>query len=197
MEAGMRDAEVIRSAIESTMECLESLMDDERVGLILQASTAITDSIRKGNKLMICGNGGSAADAQHLAGEFMCRFLKNREPLPAVALTTDSSVLTSISNDYSYADVFERQVRALGKEGDVLLGISTSGNSVNVLNALAEAGRRGIGTILLTGETQTAGGLADLVITVPSTNTPRIQEAHLLIEHVIAELVEQELCKDD
>ncbi|NLT23663.1 MAG: SIS domain-containing protein [Syntrophorhabdus sp.] len=193
----MRDAEVIRSAIESTMECLESLMDDERVGLILQASTAITDSIRKGNKLMICGNGGSAADAQHLAGEFMCRFLKNREPLPAVALTTDSSVLTSISNDYSYADVFERQVRALGKEGDVLLGISTSGNSVNVLNALAEAGRRGIGTILLTGETQTAGGLADLVITVPSTNTPRIQEAHLLIEHVIAELVEQELCKDD
>lgn len=193
----MRDLEVIRRAIESTMECFESLMDDERAGLILKASTAITDSIRKGNKLMICGNGGSAADAQHLAGEFMCRFLKTREPLPAVALTTDSSVLTSISNDYSYADVFERQVRALGKEGDVLLGISTSGNSVNVLNALAEARRRGIVTILLTGEAQTAGGLADLVITVPSSDTPRIQEAHLLVEHVIAELVEQELCKDD
>lgn len=191
----MRDVEVIRRAIESTMECLKALMDDERVWSIVQASTAITDSIRKGNKLMICGNGGSAADAQHLAGEFMCRFLKDREPLPAVALTTDSSVLTSISNDYSYADVFERQVRALGKEGDVLLGISTSGNSVNVLNALAEARRRGIVTILLTGEAQTAGGLADLVITVPSSDTPRIQEAHLLVEHVIAELVEQELCK--
>lgn len=193
----MTDADVIRRAIGGTMECLESLMDDQMVGLILRASSAIADSIRKGNKLMICGNGGSAADAQHLAGEFICRFLRNREPLPAVALTTDSSVLTSISNDYSYSSVFDRQVRALGKEGDVLLGISTSGNSANVLNALSEAGRRGVMTILLTGRTQGAEGPADLVISVPSTSTPRIQEMHLVIEHIIAELVEQELCKDD
>jgi len=190
---------MIKRIIKKTIEDLNVLVGDEgRIRAIKQASSMISGSIKKGNKLMICGNGGSAADAQHIAGEFVCRFLKNREPLPAVALTTDTSVLTSIANDFSYDHVFSRQVRAIGKEGDVLLGISTSGNSENVLHALREAKKMGIGTILLTGDIEDRETMpADLLIKAPSGETPRIQEMHLVIEHIIAELVERELCKDD
>lgn len=181
------------------MENLKTLSeDDDLINAISQASSMISGSIAKGNKLMICGNGGSAADSQHLAGEFICRFLKDRAPLAAIAFTTDSSVLTSVSNDYSYVHVFSRQVAALGKNGDVLLGISTSGSSENVLNAFAIARKLGIETILLAGDSGSPqNGTADLVIRVPSCDTPRVQEMHLLVEHIIAELVEREVCDND
>ena len=190
---------MIRKLIKNALDSLNILIGEEDcMHKILEASSIISKAIKNGNKLMICGNGGSAADAQHLAGEFVCKFLKNRKPLPAIALTTDTSVLTSISNDYSYAEVFSRQVRAIGKRRDVLLGISTSGKSENVLNAFVEANKNSIQTILLTGDIKSLGMRSiDAIIRVQSRDTPRIQEMHLLIEHIIAELVERELCKDD
>lgn len=190
---------MIRRIIQEAIDNFSILVNNENcVNGITQASSWIVESFKNGNKLMICGNGGSAADAQHLAGEFICKFLKNRHPLPALALTTDSSVLTSISNDYSYTHVFSRQVSAIGKNGDVLLGISTSGGSENVINAFIEANKLGIKTILLTGsiEDNKKDGV-DLLIKVPSKQTPHVQEMHLLVEHIIAELVERELCSDD
>lgn len=190
---------MIKRIIKDTIDNFSILIKNEScIKGIAQASLWIVESFKDGNKLMICGNGGSAADAQHLAGEFMCKFLKNRNPLPALALTTDSSVLTSISNDYSYADIFSRQVIAIGRNGDVLLGISTSGESDNVLRAFVEAKKLGIRTILLTGniEDNRRDGV-DLLIKVPSGQTPRVQEMHLLVEHIMAELVEWELCEND
>lgn len=157
-----------------------------------RAAEWIVTAIRAGGKILVCGNGGSAADAQHFVGEFLCRFYHDRQPFPALALTTDSSVLTAIANDYSYDEVFQRQVDGLGKAGDLLLGISTSGSSRNVLRAFEAAKKRGIRTILLTGATERELARAcDLCITVPSTDTPRIQEMHLAVEHLICEMVEQ------
>ena len=154
----------------------------------------VVDCFKSGNKLMVCGNGGSAADAQHLAAEFVNRFLINRMPLPAIALTTDSSILTSVSNDFSYDDIFAKQVEALGKRGDVFLGISTSGNSPNILRAVEASRKIGVRTVALTGG---SGGLlaaaAELVLTVPSEKTPHIQEAHLWIEHMLCWLVDERL----
>ncbi|MBI5663589.1 MAG: D-sedoheptulose 7-phosphate isomerase [Nitrospirae bacterium] len=161
---------------------------------VSETADLIVRAVRAGNKLMICGNGGSAADAQHIAGEFVCRFYNNRKPMPAIALSTDTSVPTSISNDYSYDDVFSRQVTALGKKGDVLLGISTSGSSGNVLGAFRAAREMDIRTVLLTGEKEKKiAGLSDIVIKTPSSDTPRIQEMHLLIEHIICEIVEKRI----
>ncbi len=143
---------------------------------------------------MICGNGGSAADAQHIADEFLCRFYKDRNPMPAIALSTDTSVITAISNDYSYEDIFSRQVNALGKEGDVLLGISTSGNSKNVLEAFKSVENKRIQTILLTGNREREiWKYSDIVINVPSADTPAIQEMHITIEHLICEIVERKV----
>ena len=154
----------------------------------------VVNCFKSGNKLMVCGNGGSAADAQHLAAEFVNRFLINRMPLPAIALTTDSSILTSVSNDFSYDDIFAKQVEALGKRGDVFLGISTSGNSPNILRAVEASRKIGVRTVALTGG---SGGLlaaaAELVLTVPSEKTPHIQEAHLWIEHMLCWLVDERL----
>jgi D-sedoheptulose 7-phosphate isomerase len=186
----------IKKRIIITIENLQKMdLNNDILNRITDVAILIVDAIKSGNKIMICGNGGSAADAQHIAGEFLCRFYKDREPLPAIALTTDTSVLTSISNDYSYDDVFSRQVKALGKSGDVLLGISTSGSSGNVLEAFKLARTMGIKTTLLTGSTEkTIAAHSDIVIKTPSTDTPRIQEMHLLIEHIICEIVENELC---
>lgn len=185
---------LIKERIITTIENLQKLNSNNDVlNRIADAARLIVDAIKSGNKLMICGNGGSAADAQHMAGEFVCRFYKDREPLPAIALTTDTSVLTSISNDYSYDDVFNRQVKALGKSGDVLLGISTSGSSMNVLEAFKTAQAMVIKTVLLTGTTKKAiTAHSDIIIRTPSSDTPRIQEMHLLIEHIICEIVEKE-----
>ncbi|MBU0907997.1 MAG: D-sedoheptulose 7-phosphate isomerase [Proteobacteria bacterium] len=149
---------------------------------------------RAGNKLMICGNGGSAADAQHLAAEFVNRFLINRAPLPALALTTDTSILTSVGNDFSYDDIFAKQVEALGKKGDILLGISTSGNSPNVVRAFDAARKIGVRTVVLTGGSGgRLAGEAELVLSVPSAKTPHIQETHLWIEHMLCWLVDERL----
>lgn len=154
----------------------------------------IVACMRQEGKLLIFGNGGSAADAQHVAAEFVNRFLIDRRPLPAIALTTDSSVITSIGNDFSFDDIFVKQIQALGRKGDIVLGISTSGNSPNVLQAVIEAKRLGLRTVVLTGG---SGGklatLADLALNVPSAHTPHIQEAHLWIEHLLCQLVEADL----
>ena len=157
----------------------------------------IRETFADGGKLLIFGNGGSTADAQHLAAEFVNRFLINRRPLPALALTTDSSVLTSIGNDFSFDQVFVKQVQALGRPEDLALGISTSGTSANVVKGMQAAREIGMRTAALTGGTVRPGGdlaaLCDLVLNVPADSTPHIQETHLWIEHVLCEIVEKQL----
>jgi D-sedoheptulose 7-phosphate isomerase len=156
-----------------------------------RASQRIAESLRAGNKLMLCGNGGSAADSQHIAAEFTGRFVHDRIPLAAMALSTDSSALTCIANDYSFDDVFERQVRGLGRPGDCLIAISTSGNSRNVLRAVEAARKIGIATIGLLGrDGGRLGALCELPLIVPSAVTARIQEAHIFIGHAICAQVE-------
>lgn len=159
-------------------------------------SDMVIDALRKGNKILICGNGGSAADAQHFAAEFVVKFKQERKHLPAIALTTDSSIITAIINDFSGEEIYSRQVDALGSEGDVLVGISTSGKAKNVRNALLKAKEKSLKTIALTSTSPLGGefaSLADLGIAVPSHTTARIQEAHISIIHIIMELVEKEL----
>lgn len=162
--------------------------------VIATVAKQLVEAMRNGKTLYLCGNGGSAGDAQHIAAELVGRFTKERRALPAVALTTNTSALTALGNDYEYNIVFSRQLEAFGKTGDVLIGISTSGNSPNVLHALQTAKELGMGTIGLTGET---GGktrtVADHCICVPSRDTARIQESHILIGHILCEIVECEL----
>jgi D-sedoheptulose 7-phosphate isomerase len=154
----------------------------------------LAQSISSGSTLFWCGNGGSAADSQHLAAELVGRFKKDRRALRSVALTTDTSVLTCVANDYSFDDVFARQIEALGRPSDVLIAISTSGNSENVLRALKVAKEMGLTTIAFLGKDGgIAKGLADQVLVIPSDSTARIQEAHILIGHILCELIEQEL----
>lgn len=159
---------------------------------IEKAAGMITDALARGNKVMFAGNGGSAADAQHLAAELVNRFQKERAPLAGLALTTDTSVITSIGNDYSFDEIFSKQVRAFGREGDVFVGISTSGGSANVVRAIEEAKAMGISVITLTGCGGPMHKLADCSISVPSRKTPRIQEVHILIGHILCEIVEDE-----
>jgi len=160
------------------------------------ADIAITcaQALCDGNKILFCGNGGSAADAQHLAAELSGRFYYDRKPLAAESLTVNSSYLTAVANDYSFDEVFARMVEGSGNEGDVLIGLTTSGNSSNIIRAFETAHKRGIITVGLTGET---GGdlakLSDYIIRVPSTDTPRIQESHILIGHIVCELIERNL----
>jgi D-sedoheptulose 7-phosphate isomerase len=168
---------------------------DNNLDSILNSAYLITGCFQRGRKLMICGNGGSAADAQHIAAEFVNRLSKDfeRPGLPAIALTTDTSFLTSYANDYGYDGVFERQVRALGQQDDVLVGISTSGNSRNVINALVAAREMGLKTIGLTGEGGEMSSLVDQAVVVPSRDTQHIQETLLTIEHALCMLVERAL----
>ncbi len=164
---------------------------------IARAAELMTACLLNGNKLLSCGNGGSAADAQHFASEMINRFELERPGLPAIAMTTDSSVLTSIANDYQYADVFSRQVRALGQAGDILLAISTSGNSHNVIHAIETAYDRSMGVVALTGKDggQVAEILrkTDLELRVPADSTARIQEVHLMIIHSLCDLIDHKL----
>lgn len=161
---------------------------------IQNAGVQIAGSLSKGGTLFWCGNGGSAADSQHLAAELVGRFKKNRKALRSIALTTDTSVLTCVANDYSYADIFSRQLEALARGGDVLMAISTSGNSENVIRALMCAKELGAKTIALLGKDGgQAKALADLAIVIPSDSTARIQEAHILIGHILCDLIEREL----
>ena len=163
---------------------------------ILGATAAIVESLRGGGKILLCGNGGSAGDAQHLATEFVSTLTvdRRRDAIPAIALTTDSSLITAVANDFGFDGVFARQVEALGREGDVLVGISTSGNSENVVQAFERARATGIGTIALTGQSGgKLGALADIEINVPSSETSHVQEAHIAVGQLIAFLVEDEL----
>ena len=162
------------------------------------AAAAITASLRQDGKVLVFGNGGSAADAQHMAAELVGRFARERRGYAAIALTTDASVVTSLSNDYGYDRVFERQIEALGRPGDVAIGITTSGGSVNVVRALEAARGRKLTTIALTGrDGGAAGRTADLHINVPSDSTPRVQEVHMTLLHIICDLVERELSAGD
>ncbi len=162
-----------------------------------RAAILITDSLLRGNKVLWCGNGGSAADSQHLAAELVGRFHYDRRPLPSIALTTDSSVITAIANDFGYDEVFQRQVEALCQSGDVLVGISTSGNSRSVYSALDRAHQLSASTIAMTGQ---SGGrmasIADVSIRVPSLDPARIQEGHILCGHILCEWVELAACID-
>ena len=162
--------------------------------MLIQVVKVLVAAFKGGHKVLLFGNGGSAADAQHLAAEFVNRFLIERPPLPAIALTTDTSILTSISNDYGYADTFSKQVKALGKEGDVAIGISTSGTAANVVKAIKVAKDMGMKTVGLTGGD--GGDLAkivDFALVVDSSATPRIQETHITIGHVLCEMVDRML----
>jgi D-sedoheptulose 7-phosphate isomerase len=166
----------------------------ENLSKLLQVIKLISLTFEAGNKIFFFGNGGSAADAQHMAAEFVNRYIMDRPPLPAIALTTDSSVLTSISNDMDFNEIFSRQLKALGKEGDVAVGISTSGNSPNVVKAFEVAKEMGIRTVALTGNDGGAlSHLADLSLVVSSNSTPRIQETHILVGHLLCEMVEHQL----
>ncbi len=165
---------------------------------IAEAAEVIAGAFLSGGKLLLCGNGGSAADCQHMAAEFVSRFSKelNRRALPALALTTDTSFLTAFSNDCGFEGIFERQVEALGSAGDVLIGISTSGNSRNVIRAVEAARKKKIRTIALTGNGGRLTAMADAAIAVPSADTQYIQEAHLAVEHIVCELVESILFRE-
>jgi len=195
-------ADEVRSAIERIFQ--ESIAAKQQflkqhLPALEKVIEVIAERLLAGNKVMFFGNGGSAADAQHLAAEFVNRFLLERPPLPAIALTTDTSILTSVGNDYGYVEVFEKQVKALGREGDVAIALSTSGNSPNVVRAVEVCKKKGIITVALTGG---AGGklatIADHPLCVSATKlTPRIQETHILIGHVICELVDCKLFGQD
>jgi D-sedoheptulose 7-phosphate isomerase len=166
----------------------------ENLSKLLDVVKLISHTFEVGNKIFFFGNGGSAADAQHLACEFVNRFIMDRPPLPAIALTTDTSILTSVSNDIAFNEIFSRQLRALGKEGDIAIGISTSGSSPNVIKAFEVAKEIGMKTVALTGND--GGVLAkkvDFPLIVPSTSTPRIQETHILVGHILCEMVEHSL----
>jgi D-sedoheptulose 7-phosphate isomerase len=162
-------------------------------GEILRAANLIRDRLGAGGKLLLMGNGGSAGDAQHIAAELVGRYKKERRALPAIALTVDTSAITAIGNDYGYAAIFERQIEALARRGDVVVGISTSGNSENVVRGLARANALGAHTVALLGnQGGKARDLAEIAIVVPSTDTARIQETHIAIGHVICELIDLE-----
>jgi len=159
-----------------------------------QAIKMIVAAFKAGNKVLLFGNGGSAADAQHIAAEFVNRFLIERPPLPAIALTTDTSILTSISNDYGYTDCFAKQIKALGKEGDVAIGISTSGAAANVIKAVKVAREMGLKTVgLAGGDGGQLAKLADIALVVDAQSVPRIQEVHITIGHVLCEMVDRML----
>ncbi|MFC1900282.1 SIS domain-containing protein [Chloroflexota bacterium] len=173
---------------------IKNLVAQNQADIIAEAAEMILKAYRAGKKVLLAGNGGSAADAQHIAAELVNRFLKDRKALSAISLSTDTSILTAISNDYGFDGVFSRQIEALGDEGDVLLAITTSGASPNILKAIEEAHNRGMTVIVLTGEKgESLKSKAEIVIAVPSVETPKIQETHITIGHIICLLVEEGL----
>jgi D-sedoheptulose 7-phosphate isomerase len=185
--------DLIRRQLQQSIETMTKVLHDEAIHTaVLEAGQLTADAMQQGRKLMVCGNGGSAADAQHLVAEFVSRLTVDRPALRAIALTTDTSILTAIGNDYSYDNVFERQVEALGNQGDVLLAISTSGNSKNCVKALKLARQMGIHTIAYTGNNGGAmASLADINVVIPSDVTMNIQESHLALEHIFCMVVER------
>lgn len=190
----MHDIEdiIIRTFKESCH--LKDVFVNENVIRIVKVVDIITDALKEGKKILLFGNGGSAADAQHLAAEFINRFIIERPPLPAIALSTDTSVITSISNDYDYTDVFAKQIRALGQPGDIAWGITTSGSSPNVIKAFEAAKKLGMITVALTGKDGgSAVKVADYILNVSSNSVPRIQEVHITVGHVICQMIDYKL----
>jgi len=187
--------EIIKNQIENSIRTKQTMFADiELLKLIEKAANLCVNAYRSGYKTLLAGNGGSAADAQHIAGEFVSRFYFDRPGLPSIALSTDTSILTAIGNDYGYGELFARQIQAQAVKGDVFIGISTSGNSKNIVNALKTAKEKGIITIGLTGEkTGLMDMYCDICIKVPSSETPRIQECHIMIGHIICAIVEDEI----
>lgn len=189
--------EKIKSIIQASIDTKQRLLNDPvLMSTIEQVTKVIVNAFANGNKVLFCGNGGSAADAQHLAAEFSGRFYTDRDPLPSEALHCNSSYMTAVANDYGYDVVYSRIIKGTGKPGDVLVGLSTSGNSVNIMNAMDQAKKIGMINVVLSGE---GGGklrtMCDYLINIPSTDTPRIQESHITVGHIICELVESELFK--
>ena len=191
--------ELIKNRLQESARLKEEILDNiETVKIIAKIAEVIIEAYRKGKKVILFGNGGSAADAQHIAAELVGKYYLERAPLPAIALTVNTSSLTAIGNDYSFAQVFAKQLEALGEAGDVAIGISTSGNSGNVLEALKAAKEKGLITIGFTGKK--GGRLKDAVdycLHIPSDDTPRIQEGHITVGHIICEIVERELFGPD
>src|SRR5207245_8220406 len=189
----------VTKLIEASIATKQSLLSSaEIVSMVAKVSGTLAEALRRGNKLLLFGNGGSAADAQHIAAELVGRFAFDRPALPALALSVNSSCVTAIGNDYGFDQVFSRQIEALARSGDVAVGISTSGNSANVLRAMSTAKKIGLKTIALTG--RSGGSLknaVDYCICAPSSETPRIQECHILIGHIISELVEREIFHEE
>ena len=182
--------DVVRKSFIESIEAKEAFLK-ESSGSIVEAATLIAEAFKAGSKLLIFGNGGSAADAQHIAAEFVNRFVIERPPLPALALTTDASVITSIGNDYDYKQIFSKQIKALGKEGDIVLGISTSGDSPNVIEAIKMARKMDMKSIGLTGKQGgTMATMVDIPMVVRSSSVARIQEVHITIAHTLCELVD-------
>lgn len=186
---------IVKRGFEENLKLKSEILNSELISQIVNASIAIVDCLKNKNKIFFAGNGGSFADSQHLAAEFISKFLVKRSAIPAITLGTNSSILSSISNDFKYEDTFSRELSALGKSGDIFLPISTSGNSKNIVNAVKIAKELSIKPIALTG--LTGGELSSLCecIKVPSTNVARVQECHILIGHLICEIVEQEIFK--
>ncbi len=185
----------IKEYISDSIETKQRIMNnDALVEKIKNAAEVIAQSVKSGHKVLIAGNGGSAADSQHIAAELVCRFYFDRDALPAIALTVDSSVLTAAGNDYGYINVFSRQIEALGNEGDVFIAITTSGNSPNILKALDAAKKKKLTSILLTGAKNShATERANISIKVPSDETPKIQESHIMIGHILCAIAEKEI----
>ncbi len=181
---------LIRSILDESLAVKDRSVKENLVRLET-GGRCLAECLAAGGKVLIFGNGGSAADAQHIAAEFVNRFGIERPPLAAIALTTDTSILTSIANDYRYEDIFSKQLRALGRKGDLAWGISTSGNSANVLEAMAAAAEKKMATIAMTGRGGRLAAIADVPLTVASDSTARIQETHLVMAHILCELVER------
>jgi phosphoheptose isomerase len=187
----LRESELVRATLTETIELHERVKQGD-LGAVTEAAAMIIESLRQDGRMLVFGNGGSAADAQHVAAEFVGRFLRERRGLAAMALTTDTSVLTALGNDYSFDRVFARQIEAVGRTGDVALAISTSGQSANVIAGLEAARAQGLRTIAVTGgDGGPIGRLVDVHINVPSASTPRVQEVHRTLLHVICDLVER------
>lgn len=188
---------IAKEFLEESIETKQKLLDDKYLNQIIEAGEIILEAVKKGNKILTCGNGGSAADAQHFAAELLIRYNKERPSVPAIALSSDASAVTAASNDYGYDYVFSRQVEGLGKPGDILIGITTSGNSKNVHKAFETAKERGLKTICLNGKT---GGTMnelelDSNLIIPSNTTARIQESHINIIHIWCELIDHVIYK--
>lgn len=186
-------ATLLQRSLQEHLEAIQALLESS-LGEIELAGALITATLNQGGKILLCGNGGSAADSQHIAAELVGRYELHRRAWPAIALTTDTSALTALSNDYGYEDVFARQVEALAKPGDLLLALSTSGTSANVIKAAETARRLGCKVIALTGAgAEPLASLCDLAVVVPSMRTSRVQEAHITIGHLWCELIDAEL----